>query len=126
MRSFSNEDLHISKYTELVSKSESTSKGLAYNIAAFQGLTNAALNGIVGGTVLAGGMLLGGGHLNSSDLMSFLGATQMLQKSLATLSQMMTVYIKMTISGDRVFEHINLAKGETVQSRDTKVDSLTS
>lgn len=77
------------------------------------------MNSIVGGTVLAGGLLLGGGHLNSSDLMSFLGATQMLQKSLATLSQMMTVYIKMTISGDRVFEHISLAQGQTVQSGTT-------
>ena len=116
VRSFSNEYLHIQKYGELVSSSEQSSKQLAYGIATFQGLTNAALNSIVGGTVLAGGLLLGGGHLNSSDLMSFLGATQMLQKSLATLSQMMTVYIKMTISGDRVFEHISLAQGDTVQS----------
>ena len=38
---------------------------------------------------------------------------------LATLSQMMTVYIKMTISGDRVFEHISLAQGQTVQSGTT-------
>ena len=82
VRSFSNEDLHIRKYGELVSSSEKSSKQLAYGIATFQGLTNAALNSIVGGTVLAGGLLLGGGHLNSSDLMSFLGATQMLQKSL--------------------------------------------
>ena len=65
-----------------MSSSEKSSKELAYGIATFQGLTNAALNSIVGGTVLAGGLLLGGGHLNSSDLMSFLGATQMLQKSL--------------------------------------------
>ena len=119
VRSFSNEDLHIKKYGELVSSSEKSSIELAYGIATFQGLTNAALNSIVGGTVLAGGLLLGGGHLNSSDLMSFLGATQMLQKSLATLSQMMTVYIKMTISGDRVFEHISLAQGQTVQSGTT-------
>ena len=82
VRSFSNEDLHIQKYGELVSSSEKSSKQLAYGIATFQGLTNAALNSIVGGTVLAGGLLLGAGHLNSSDLMSFLGATQMLQKSL--------------------------------------------
>jgi len=46
--------------------------------------------------------------------MSFLTAVQMLQKSLATISQMMTVYLKMKIAGERVFEYLNLPPGETV------------
>ena len=63
----------------------------------FQGLTNLALNGIVGGTVIIGGYMVASKDLSGGDLMSFLSALQMLQKSLATISQMMTVYLKMKI-----------------------------
>ena len=73
-----------------------------------------ALNGIVGGTVLIGGMMVGSHELSGGDLMSFLSAVQMLQKSLATLSQLMTVYMKMKISGERVFQYLEIAPGETV------------
>ena len=58
VRSFSNEDYHISKYNILALESTGTAKKLGLGIATFQGLTNLALNGIVGGTVLAGGMLV--------------------------------------------------------------------
>ena len=116
VRSFSNEDFHINRYDALSLKSTSTSKTLGLGIATFQGLTNLALNGIVGGTVLAGGMLMGSGSLSSGDLMSFLGATQMLQKSLATLSQIMTIHVKIGISGDRVFQFLDLVEGSTVAS----------
>ena len=57
-RSFSNEDFHIEKYDEYVSRSTRSAKMLGCGIATFQGLTNLALNGIVGGTVLAGGLLV--------------------------------------------------------------------
>ena len=51
--------------------------------------------------------------------MSFLTAVQMLQKSLATVSQMMTVYLKFKIAGDRVFEFLSLAPGKTVSRNDS-------
>ena len=51
--------------------------------------------------------------------MSFLTAVQMLQKSLATVSQMMTVYLKLKIAGDRVFEFLSLAPGKTVSRNDS-------
>ena len=52
--------------------------------------------------------------------MSFLTAVQMLQKSLATVSQMMTVYLKLKIAGDRVFEYLSLAPGNTVSRNEFK------
>ena len=116
VRSFSAEDHHIADYNRMVSRSVESAQSLGYGIGVFQGLTNLALNGIVGGTVILGGMMVGSNDLSGGDLMSFLTAVQMLQRSLATISQMMTVYLKMRIAGERVFEYLNLPPGSTVSA----------
>ena len=59
VRSFSAEDYHIAEYDRLVADSTKKAQNLGYGIGIFQGLTNLALNGIVGGTVLIGGMMVG-------------------------------------------------------------------
>ena len=84
-------------------------------IACFQGLTNLALNGIIGGTTLGCGCFVGSGALSSGELMSFMVSAQLLMKNLSTLSQIMTAYVKMGISGDRVFEHLDMLGGETTK-----------
>ena len=75
---------------------------LSNGIAVFQGLTNLALNAIIGGTTIGCGYFVGSGDLSGGDLMSFMASAQLLMKNLSSLSQIMTAYVKMGISGDRL------------------------
>jgi len=120
VRAFSAEDKHLESYDELGEIATSSARKLGYGIGIFQGLTNLALNGLVGGTVILGGSMVGSNQLSGGDLMAFLAAVQMLQKSLATVSQMLTVYMKMKIAGDQVFQFISLEPGRTVAEQDGK------
>ena len=117
VRSFSGEDYHMEKYEALNKVSTQSATKLNNGIAIFQGLTNLALNAIVGGTTIGCGVLVGSGKLSAGDLMSFIASAQLLMKNLSTLSQIMTAYVKMGISGDRVFEHLDLSAGETTTHR---------
>lgn len=120
VRAFSAEDKHLEAYDELGATATASARKLGYGIGIFQGLTNLALNGLVGGTVILGGSMVGSNQLSGGDLMAFLAAVQMLQKSLATVSQMLTVYMKMKIAGDQVFQFISLEPGKTVAEQDGK------
>jgi len=68
VRSFSAEDYHIFEYDHAVKKSVESARNLGYGIGVFQGLTNLALNGIVGGTVLIGGMMVGSHDLSGNKI----------------------------------------------------------
>ena len=118
VRAFSAEDNHLEAYDKLGERATVSARKLGYGIGIFQGLTNLALNGLVGGTVILGGSMVGSNQLSGGDLMAFLAAVQMLQKSLATVSQMLTVYMKMKIAGDQVFQFISLEPGRTVAEQD--------
>ena len=63
-------------------------------------MTNLALNAIIGGTTIGCGYFVGSGDLSGGDLMSFMASAQLLMKNLSSLSQIMTAYVKMGISGD--------------------------
>ncbi|NWY43912.1 ABCB8 protein, partial [Sylvia atricapilla] len=64
-----------------VDRAGQLSEQLGLGIAAFQGLSNLALNGIVLGTIFVGGSLMAGDELSPGDLMSFLVASQTVQRS---------------------------------------------
>ncbi|PKK17111.1 ATP-binding cassette, sub-family B (MDR/TAP), member 8 [Columba livia] len=55
-------------------------------------LSNLALNGIVLGTIFVGGSLMAGDELSPGDLMSFLVASQTVQRSLANISILLGQY----------------------------------
>uniref|UniRef100_A0A8C3MWH9 Mitochondrial potassium channel ATP-binding subunit n=1 Tax=Geospiza parvula TaxID=87175 RepID=A0A8C3MWH9_GEOPR len=81
---------------------------LGLGIAAFQGLSNLALNGIVLGTIFVGGSLMAGDQLSPGDLMSFLVALQTVQRSLASISILMGQVVRGLSAGARVLELLRL------------------
>uniref|UniRef100_A0A8C8BLJ2 Mitochondrial potassium channel ATP-binding subunit n=1 Tax=Otus sunia TaxID=257818 RepID=A0A8C8BLJ2_9STRI len=81
---------------------------LGLGIAAFQGLSNLALNGIVLGTIFVGGSLMAGDELSPGDLMSFLVASQTVQRSMANISILLGQVVRGLSAGARVFELLTL------------------
>lgn len=80
---------------------------LGLGIGAFQCLANIALNGIVLGTMFAGGRLMTRDEISAGDLMSFLVSTQTIERSLAQLSLLFGNVVRGLSAGARVFEFIN-------------------
>ena len=73
-------------YTEEVEKSRESYEMLGLGIGLFQGGVNLFLNSVVLGTLYYGGYLMSEARLTPGDLMSFLVATQTIQRSLGQMS----------------------------------------
>ncbi|NXV93186.1 ABCB8 protein, partial [Calonectris borealis] len=80
VRAFAMEDRQAGLYCAEVDRAGWLNERLGLGIAAFQGLSNLALNGIVLGTIFVGGSLMAGDELSPGDLMSFLVASQTVQR----------------------------------------------
>ncbi|KAL3841399.1 hypothetical protein ACJMK2_019551, partial [Sinanodonta woodiana] len=80
---------------------------LGLGIGAFQGVANVALNGIVLGTLFVGGLFMSQHEISAGDLMSFMIATQTVERSLAQLSVLFGQVVRGMGAGARVFEFIN-------------------
>ncbi|NWY95381.1 ABCB8 protein, partial [Loxia curvirostra] len=81
VRAFAMEEQQAGLFRAEVDRAGCLSEQLGLGIAAFQGLSNVALNGIVLGTIFVGGSLMAGDQLSPGDLMSFLVASQTVQRS---------------------------------------------
>ncbi|GAB6023584.1 hypothetical protein CHUAL_008355 [Chamberlinius hualienensis] len=108
VRAFAMEVKEIELYEKEVEKASWCSEKLGIGIGAFQGLTNFALNGIVLGVMCMGGYMMTTENLSGGELMSFLVATQTIQRSLAQLSLLYGHFVKGMAAGARVFQYINL------------------
>lgn len=108
VRAFAMEAETANKFNKEVQLSEQLHIDLGLGIGIFQSLTNLALNGIVLGTLLFGGYLLSNNQLNAGNLMSFLVATQTVQRSLAQMSLLYGQYMKANSSGARVFAYLDM------------------
>uniref|UniRef100_A0A3B4AP39 Mitochondrial potassium channel ATP-binding subunit n=1 Tax=Periophthalmus magnuspinnatus TaxID=409849 RepID=A0A3B4AP39_9GOBI len=95
-------------YSHEVDKSCEMNETLGNGIAVFQGLSNIALNCIVLGTIFAGGTLISSNEMSPGDLMSFLVASQTVQRSLASISILFGQVVRGMSSGARVFEYLVL------------------
>uniref|UniRef100_A0A3Q2YMI4 Mitochondrial potassium channel ATP-binding subunit n=1 Tax=Hippocampus comes TaxID=109280 RepID=A0A3Q2YMI4_HIPCM len=95
-------------YAYEVEKSCEMNENLGTGIAVFQGLSNIALNCIVLGTIFAGGTLISSNEMSPGDLMSFLVASQTVQRSLASISILFGQMVRGTSAGARVFEYLSL------------------
>ncbi|NXW77232.1 ABCB8 protein, partial [Hirundo rustica] len=80
VRAFAMEEQQAGLFRAEVDRAGHLSEQLGFGIAAFQGLSNLALNGIVLGTIFVGGSLMAGDELSPGDLMSFLVASQTVQR----------------------------------------------
>ncbi len=94
VRAFAMEDMERALYDGEVDKAQRMNETLGLGIGLFQAATNVFLNGIVLGTLYYGGYLLSCNELSPGDLMSFLVATQTIQRSLAQMSLLFGHYVK--------------------------------
>ncbi|KAF7663883.1 hypothetical protein LDENG_00198350 [Lucifuga dentata] len=108
VKAFAMEERELQLYAHEVDKSYEINESLGTGIAVFQGLSNIALNCIVLGTIFAGGTLIAGNELSPGDLMSFLVASQTVQRSLASISILFGQVVRGISSGARVFEYLAL------------------
>ncbi|KAJ3594530.1 hypothetical protein NHX12_003837 [Muraenolepis orangiensis] len=108
VKAFAMEERELQLYAYEVDKSCEMNETLGNGIAVFQGLSNVALNCIVLGTIFAGGSLMAGDELSPGDLMSFLVASQTVQRSLASISILFGQVVRGLSSGARVFEYMTL------------------
>ncbi|NWV96447.1 ABCB8 protein, partial [Machaerirhynchus nigripectus] len=108
VRAFAMEEQQAGLFSAEVDRAGRLSEQLGLGIAAFQGLSNLALNGIILGTIFVGGSLMAGDELSPGDLMSFLVASQTVQRSLANISILMGQVVRGLSAGARVFELLRL------------------
>jgi ATP-binding cassette subfamily B (MDR/TAP) protein 8 len=90
-------------YNSELEVAEELNCNLGVGIGLLQGATNLALNGIVLGTLLFGGHLLSKEEITAGNLMSFLVATQTIQKSLSQLSMLFGQYVRGMTAAIRIF-----------------------
>ncbi|XP_026229896.1 mitochondrial potassium channel ATP-binding subunit [Anabas testudineus] len=108
VKAFAMEERERQLYALEVDKSCEMNENLGAGIAVFQGLSNIALNCIVLGTIFAGGTLISNNEMSPGDLMSFLVASQTVQRSLASISILFGQMVRGISSGARVFEYLSL------------------
>lgn len=108
VRAFANEDTECMKYKEYLQESQKLSVKLGYGIAAFQAGTNIFLNSLVLSTLCLGCHLISMNNLKPGDLMSFLVATQTIQRSFANLSLLFGHIVKGKEALRRIFHYCDL------------------
>ncbi|WAR02808.1 MITOS-like protein [Mya arenaria] len=86
VRAFAMEEKEHELFSDEVNKARVLNIRLGLGIGMFQGLANIALNGIVLGTMFVGGLFMSRQEITAGDLMSFLVATQTVERSLAQMS----------------------------------------
>ncbi|XP_034374922.1 mitochondrial potassium channel ATP-binding subunit isoform X5 [Arvicanthis niloticus] len=86
VRAFAMEKREEERYQAELESCRCKAEELGRGIALFQGLSNIAFNCMVLGTLFIGGSLVAGQQLKGGDLMSFLVASQTVQRSMASLS----------------------------------------
>lgn len=106
VRAFAMEPKEIGWYGKEIQESRYQYEILGAGIGAFQGLANFAINGIVLLVLYTGTVLISSKEMAAGDLMSYLVATQSIQKSLGTISVLFGQIVRGMSSGARVFEYM--------------------
>lgn len=108
VRAFAMEQREEERYGAELDACRHKAETLGRGIALFQGLSNIAFNCMVLGTLFIGGSLVAGQQLTGGDLMSFLVASQTVQRSMANLSILFGQVVRGLSAGTRVFEYMAL------------------
>ncbi|XP_004702533.1 mitochondrial potassium channel ATP-binding subunit [Echinops telfairi] len=109
VRAFAMEHREEERYEAELEGSRWKAEELGRGIALFQGLSNIAFNCMVLGTLFIGGSLVAGQQLTGGDLMSFLVASQTVQRSMANLSVLFGQVVRGLSAGARAFEYMTLS-----------------
>ncbi|KAF2355966.1 ABC transporter type 1 transmembrane domain [Trinorchestia longiramus] len=108
VRSFASEDQEMLLFSQEVDKSRAINEKLGFGIGIFQAGSNLFLNSVVLLTLYLGGSQLASGNMRPGDLMTFLTASQTIQRSLGQLSVLFGYYVRGVSAGTRVFEFVHL------------------
>ncbi|XP_018018920.1 mitochondrial potassium channel ATP-binding subunit-like [Hyalella azteca] len=108
VRSFASEEQEMQLFSQEVDKSRAMNETLGFGIGIFQAGSNLFLNGVVLLTLWLGGSQLASGNLRPGDLMTFLTASQTIQRSLGQLSVLFGYYVRGVSAATRVFEFVHL------------------
>ena len=111
-------------FSDELNKAKELNVKLSLGIGLFQGLSNLFINGIVLGVLYAGGQMLVNNEINAGQMMAYLAATQMIQRSFTQLSILFGTVIRGMSSGGRVFEYLKLNPSIPVDDRGLKLDQL--
>lgn len=106
VRAFAMEDKETKLYHDEVSRSKVLNELLGIGIGAFQGMANITINGLSLVVLYYGGSLLASREMQPGDLMSFLVATQTIQRSLGSMSLLFGQIVRGMSAGARVFEYL--------------------
>jgi len=106
VRAFAMENKEIGWYAKEIQESRFQYEILGAGIGAFQALSNFAINGIILLVLYTGTVLIDRKEMAAGDLMSYLVATQSIQKSLSTISILFGQMVRGISSGARVFEYM--------------------
>ncbi|KAL2751509.1 mitochondrial potassium channel ATP-binding subunit isoform X1 [Vespula maculifrons] len=123
VRAFAAENRETEVFSKEVEHASELYENLGFGIGLFQAGTNLFLNGILLCTLYFGGHLMSIGQLTSGDLMAFLMATQIIQRSLSQLSLLFGTYVRGVTAGARIFEYLNMPPsqmmvgGETIEGK---------
>lgn len=108
VRAFASEQTETILFQKQIDETRKLYEQLGLGIGLFQAGTNLFLNGLVLGTLYFGGYLMSIHELNAGNLMSFLVATQTIQRSLAQLSLLFGQFVKGLQAGTKVFQFMNM------------------
>ncbi|XP_063225021.1 mitochondrial potassium channel ATP-binding subunit [Bacillus rossius redtenbacheri] len=108
VRAFAMEAEECEAFSRQTEESRRLNERLGLGIGLFQAGTNLFLNGMVLGTLWAGGRLLAAGQVSPGDLMAFLVAAQTIQRSLAQASLLLGQVVRGLGASARVFQFMNL------------------
>lgn len=108
VRAFAMEAAETRLFEDEVRRSSRLNQLLGVGIGLFHGLSNVALNGLVLGALYTGGYLMSQNEITAGDLMTFMVATQTIQRSLGQLSVLFGQAVNGITAGSRVFEYMLL------------------
>lgn len=108
VRAFAMENAEIEMFDDEVRKACELNIKLSFGIGLFQGASNLFVNGIVLGVLYAGGTMLVNKEIDAGQMMAYLSATQIIQRSFTQVSILFGQALKGISSGARVFEFLKL------------------
>jgi ATP-binding cassette, subfamily B (MDR/TAP), member 8 len=124
VRAFAMEDKEVEMFSDEVEEARKLNIKLGLGIGIFQGVSNLFINGVVLGVVFAGGNMLISNEINAGQLMAYLGATQMIQRSFAQFSILLGQALRGISSGARVFDYLKLQPQIQVNDIGQKLDNI--
>jgi len=108
VRASASETYEIQLFEKETHKAALLAQQLGLGIGLFQALTNLFLNSMVLSTLSLGGYFMSNDSITAGQLMSFLVASQVVQRSLAQGSMLLGTMVRGITAGARVFEFILL------------------